>query len=296
MKNVTKSVSAVLVIGLVGSLGISKTSGSPGGYSSAPGESDCTSCHDTFSLDSGPNLLSIGAAPASVGLASVPVQVSFATPGPDKFGFEISARDNFGAKVTAWEITDSTHTKTTSGNVTQTSAGAQLSSWTMAWNPPAGLPPGPVTFYVAGLEGNGGGTSGDYVYTSEALLYQAEISTPLSTWPLGTMQPLALAAPTRGGDSYIIALSDSTTPTTLPGGLVIPVDLGSPLFSVGITTPAFFQGFFGTLDGAGNAAAQVVIPSLPILSGFELHFAFAAVAPGGGIETEVSNRVSVILQ
>ena len=65
-------------------------------------------------------------------------------------------------------------------------------------------PPGPITFYACGLEGNGGGTSGDYVYTAKTTVYQAEISTPSAVWPLNTTQPLSLAAPGHVITSYSI--------------------------------------------------------------------------------------------
>jgi len=285
---------SVLVVGLT--LTTASTGGSPGGYSSAPGESNCASCHGTFPLDSGPNTFTVGAPASSAGLVTVPVQVSLADAGAPKSGFEVSARDAAGNKVSTWQITDGTNTKLVSGNVTQTSSGTSKASWDMTWDVPASLPAGPITFYACGLDGNGGGTSGDYVYTATAEVYQAEITAAATVWPLGSTQALQLSAPTRPNDEYIVGMSDGTSPTPIPGGLVLPIDLGSPLFKIGISNPTIFQNFIGTLDGAGNATAQVFIPPLPILSGFELHFAFAAVVPGVGVASEVSNRVSVTIQ
>jgi hypothetical protein len=285
----------LLGLPIVVGLGVASTSGSPGGYSSAPGQSNCTACHGSFPLDTGPNDLLISVPATKVGLTSVPIQVSFASTSAFKHGFELAARDVLDLKVGTLQITDATNTKLVSNNVTHTSTGSGKSTWATSWTPSGVVPAGPITFYASGLEGNGGGTSGDYVYTALAKVYQAQISTPAATWPLGTTQPLTLKAPTRPGDDYIVALSDGTSPTVLPGGLVIPIDLSSSLFLAGITTPAFFQNFIGTLDAAGNAQAQVLIPPLPFLSGFVLHFAFAAVAPGQPLATEVSNRITVTL-
>ena len=293
----TKSglLATALIVSGVG-LGVAKTGGSPGGYSSAPGEGNCTSCHGSFALDSGPNSFDLTAPGTSVGLSSLPIQLAFGAGGAPKYGFELAAVDAGGGTLSTWLLTDPAVTQTVGGNVTHTGTGTGQSNWALELDASGGLPAGPVTLYACGLEGNGSGTSGDYVYTAQATVYQAELSSALSIWPLGTVQPLDLAAPTRPNDGYVIAMSDGTTPTPLPSGLVVPVNLSSPLVSVGITTPAFFQGFVGALDGAGLAQAQVTLPPLPILSGFTLHFAFAAVDPSTGQATEVSNRVTAVLQ
>ena len=270
--------------------------GTSGGYSGAPGERDCTSCHRSFPLNSGSATFEVSASETLVGQANLPVQVAFTGSTFNRWGFELSMRDSSGATSGAWTITDPTNTQLSSGtHVSQTRNGSGQSSWSATWTPPGNLPAGPLTFYSAGLEADGSGTSNDPVYTSAFTVYQAEVSTANATWPLGSTQMLNLAAPTRPGSFYVLAISDSTTPTPLGGAMDLPVNLASPFFSLVLQGFPIFQNFIGALDAAGNAQATVLIPNIPFLSGFQWHFAFATLTPAANV-TEVSNRTSVVLQ
>jgi hypothetical protein len=233
-----------------------------------------------------------------VGLSSLTVQALFTVSSTPTHGFEVTARNSAGAWAGTWTITNSTTTKlANSSHVTHKTAGITVTSWSMSWTPPATLPPGPIKFYGAGNEANGNGSdSGDHIYTASRTVYQARLASANATWPMGTTQDLTLDAPTQPSDDYVIALSHSTTFTPLGGPMSLPVDASSPLFSLVWNAPAMFPGFLGTLDGTGHGTAQVILPNIPALAGFPLHFAFATFQPGTTTVSEISNRVSVTLQ
>ncbi|HET6202529.1 MAG TPA: choice-of-anchor V domain-containing protein [Planctomycetota bacterium] len=283
---------------LLGGTSLAYEGGAPSNVAGAPGQGTCLGCHSGFALNSGPAGFSIAAPSTTVGLSSLAVQTLFTGSGAPQRGFEITMRSGAGAFAGTWQITNATTTHlANSSHVTHTSAGTLATSWSMTWAPPVTLAAGPLKFYAAGLEANGNGSSsGDHVYSTSSTVYQARLATPTATWPMGTIQTLTLDAPTRSGDDYVVALSHSATPTPLGGAMILPVDATSPLFSLVWNAPAMFPGFLGTLDGTGHAQAQVILPPLPGLSGFPLHFAYATFQPGTITVSEVSNRVAVTLQ
>lgn len=278
---------------LAAGLALGKASGSPGGYSSAPGESSCISCHGGFPLGSG--ALSISGPASLAGASALPMQVSWGNTAGSSFGFELAALNSAGGYAGTWTITDAANTKKIGPNTTHTSAGHLLKTWGTQWNVPVTLPAGPVTFYASGVQGNGSGSGGDHVQNAVFKVYQAGLSSPSSTWPVGGLYPLNLNAPKNPGQDYILALSSGVGPSSF-GGFQVPIDLSSGWVSLSLSTPALFQNFIGTLNGAGQAQANVFIPAIPVLAGLNLHFAYLTFQTGTATVTEVSNRFSATLQ
>jgi hypothetical protein len=156
--------------------------GPPPSYTNAPGESNCTACHTSFDLNSGPGHVTISGLPA-VYSSNQEVLVSVTTNHPDGFlyGFELTAIDASGAQAGTLVATDTANTQLKSAEVAghtrqyieHTFAGAfpvefNQRTWTFKWIAPAASA-GPVTFYAAGNGANGDSEStGDYIYTTSA--------------------------------------------------------------------------------------------------------------------------------
>jgi hypothetical protein len=293
---------AVLVVALVGPMNLvsrAYSSGPPSGFTDAPGELNCTACHDSFALNSGTAGFAL-AAPVGLVPSSVhPVVVTFLNSATPHHGFQVTARDGAGNPSGTWKIVQSGMTQDAAGSPfhhEHTSAGSNLSSWAMEWQAPPALPNGPVTLYAAGLEGNGAQAMyGDYVYTTTSKLYQATIATAGPTWSLNVPHVISLSAPGHGAELYWVVPSEDPTPFPVGGSLVLEVNPTTGLLDLALQLPAIFQGIHGTLDVLGQATAVVTIPYHPALVGFTLHFA-AGIAMPPLVPTEVSNRITVTLQ
>ena len=301
---------AWLALGLVSTLALlvgaisfpvpANVNGPSSGYTGAPGESNCHGCHGSFTLNSGPAAFGITLGSQQfTPSATAPVTVAFTGSPSVRHGFQITARNSANVAVGSWVITQTGLTKNASGSTfhhEHTSAGSLQNAWSMNWIAPATLPAGPVTFYASGAQcNNTGGTSGDYTYTATKKLYQAALTTTATTWPVGTTKTVSLAAPGHGGQLYMIAVSESTTPVNFGGAFTLEVDPFTGLTDLALNTPALFSNFLGVLNSAGQATATVNVPPIPSLAGFALHFA-AITATTAYVPTEVSNRVDVVLQ
>ena len=156
--------------------------GPPPAHTNAPGEGNCTACHNSFELNSGPGNISITGLPGSYS-TNQEVIVSVTTFHPDGFlyGFQLTAIDATGTQAGLLVATDDTNTQLRSAFVDshprqyieQTFAGAfpvvfDQRTWMFKWIAPA-FNVGPVSFYAAGNGGNGNNeTTGDFIYTTSA--------------------------------------------------------------------------------------------------------------------------------
>ena len=156
--------------------------GPPAAHTNAPGEGNCTACHNSFELNSGPGNISISGLPSSYS-TNQEVIVSVTTFHPDGFlyGFELTAIDGTGTQAGILVATDDVNTQLrdafVGGNprqyIEQTLAGAfpvvfEQRTWLFKWIAPA-TNVGPVSFYAAGNGANGDNeTTGDFIYTTSA--------------------------------------------------------------------------------------------------------------------------------
>jgi hypothetical protein len=161
------------------------SSGPPASHTNAPGEDNCTVCHSSFALNSGPGNLHVTGLPVNyLPNQLVPVTVTVNQVDAVVYGFQLTALDREGRQAGTLIVTDSQHTQSLSNTVgghqrdyiEHTSVGTipdefDTRSWTFSWKtPPTRV--GRVTLYAAGNAANSDGTSGgDYIYTTSASSY-----------------------------------------------------------------------------------------------------------------------------
>ena len=159
------------------------SSGPPAGYTSAPGEDNCTECHTSFPVNSGEGSVSISGLPHDY-LPGQQVQVHVTTADPQAliFGFQVTAVDQTGSTVGTFSVPvvpvpKTQITKGTIGSgdrqyVEQTTNGLfdpmiqGSNTWTFTWTTPVRRT-GKITFYASGNAANSNGApNGDYIYTA----------------------------------------------------------------------------------------------------------------------------------
>lgn len=155
------------------------------GKTNSPGEGNCTSCHNSFAVNTGGGSTTI-TSPDLTGWNYTPgvtytINVTVAKSAMSLFGFDFEALLPSGANAGTLAITNATQTQlkatTISSNsrnnvVHQSNGGTSSNTHTFSFHwtaPTAGT--GNITFYVSGLAcNNDGGTSGDYTYTSSQVV------------------------------------------------------------------------------------------------------------------------------
>jgi len=136
-----------------------------------------TPCHDSNGLNTGRGGFSINIPSSYEKGKIIDVFVTFENSSTGLHGFEITAMDATNTKVGTFTSTDDTTQTESYQNqyAAHTTIGTAESSWTIQWSAPSENVSGPITFYAAGNEANGDGTSkGDYIYTSKATISLAE--------------------------------------------------------------------------------------------------------------------------
>jgi hypothetical protein len=159
-----------------------------GRFTGAPGESNCTECHTSFPLNSGPGSVSItplNAATWTPG-ATIRLRVTVSDPDARRWGFQLTARRTASTNTAAGVMTvvDTTvsrvdgppgsvqHAVQTSGGTRRGTSGS--SSWEIDWRAPDSADVGSVTFYAAGNAANNDDAStGDRIYTTSVSLNPA---------------------------------------------------------------------------------------------------------------------------
>ena len=170
---------AILLIVLTKTL-FAWSSGPPAYKTGAPGDDGaCNSCHNSFSLGSGSATFSItGASSTYTPGKAVKIKISFSNSIGELHGFEMTALDADGNNIGKFKAIGKTTQvippkdyrglkKADKGTyIEHTSKGNKKKRWKVKWTPPASAT-GTVTFYAAGNEANGNGSSsGDYIYTT----------------------------------------------------------------------------------------------------------------------------------
>lgn len=229
--------------------------GAPDGHTGAPGESNCTDCHNSFTLNSGtatrsfvlngdPNLTAY--VPGQVYTVSYTINQT----GITKFGFSAVAKRSNGNSAGSFIATSPTQTQLSGNYITHTAGGTAASSagqkvWNFSWTAPA-AGAGTVTFYVAGNATNAdNSSSGDRIYTNSYAFTEA--ASP-ATIAAATFNPSVVC---RGGQ---LVVNFSTT-GTFNSGNVFTVQLSNAAGS--FTTPTNI----GTLTATTAAAINATIPA-----------------------------------
>ncbi len=284
-------------------LAIGFSSGPLPGYTGAPGEFSgaCTACHNSYPLNSGSANFTVSVPTNLTPSAAHPVSVGFSGSSNTRHGFQVTMQDSAGMFKGAWVVTmnNPTQTQTTSSSAAyheHTFSGNSLNAWTMGWQAPASVTPGPIKFYAAGNQANMDfSSSGDYIYTNVATMWQASLSTPNASWPTGTSQVLNLNAPGHASELYVIAVSEIPGQTPLGGPFILEANIFTGLSDLAWSLPSVFANFVGTTSATGTATATVNIPYYPPLAGFPLYFA-AVTADSMLNPSEVSNPRMITFQ
>lgn len=150
-----------------------QSGGPSGGLTGAPGESNCTTCHQGSVLDGNAGMNSIvldGGIENIIPGETVSVAVSL-TDGSNKNGFQVVVLDQNNEMAGSFDITDATNTQPRSNAggdrsyVTHTNSGNSLSNWEFDWVIPSNIEI--ATFYLATNKTNANNAnSGDEVYLS----------------------------------------------------------------------------------------------------------------------------------
>lgn len=158
------------------------STGVPGNYSSAPGESNCSSCHAGLALNAGPAVRTLSLNGVAGATSYVPgqtynVQYTVSEAGRNRYGFQLVARtatNQTAGNLIASEpnramlVSAQRLTHTGNGN-----SGTGTITWNFQWTAPA-AGTGVVRFYVSTNATNANGsTSGDNTYTNTFTLQEA---------------------------------------------------------------------------------------------------------------------------
>jgi hypothetical protein len=167
---------------------LTNSGGAPSGYTGAPGEGNCTNCHNgRVNSGSGSISISIAGNPSTyVPGQNYDVTVYVRDPLASKFGFQATAVKNSNNQGAGTMSPGSFNQITVSSSGGKSYANHNLSPgivqfgrrWTFVWTAPA-AGSGTVTIYAAGnVANNDGGTSGDQIYTNNLSINEAVTSTP----------------------------------------------------------------------------------------------------------------------
>ena len=178
-----------MAIGLVllgSTLAIAFSSGPPNERTGAPGEGNCTGCHNQFALNSGNGTVTITAPSSYIAGQTYVIEIDLEDTDQQRWGFEITALDENDQPAGTLGVVEAARTqKSTATNgreyVKHTSTGTDAGTadaapgWTVEWM--AIDVSGPVTFYAAGNAANwGDGNQGDYIYTTSATVAEEVVA------------------------------------------------------------------------------------------------------------------------
>jgi len=194
------------------------------GLTGAPGEDDCTQCHqgNTLNATGGSLMLTVPGVytPGQV----YDIMVNLSRSGQSRWGFEMTALNENNVRAGTFAIADGNTQVSESESkqyIKQTTLGSAVGTrdsnqWTFKWTAP-NINLGPITFYAAGNAADGDFvTSGDFIYTntatSEAATYGvtlAGVGTLSKTVSTGTRASYTVRVTNTGNDSDTIRLTPS---------------------------------------------------------------------------------------
>lgn len=179
----------VLIAGLLAlssGVAVAYPSGAPDGFTGAPGEGTCMTCHSNGPDDGQMQVI----APARyLSQQTYAITVEIADPGQFQWGFELTALDASNNKAGSFTVTDAANTQlsvnppsvpdyvkqTTAGTLTGVADGPV--TWSFEWSSPD-TSAGPVAFYAAGNASQNTGTASGYNYTAQTSVIPGAESVP----------------------------------------------------------------------------------------------------------------------
>jgi uncharacterized repeat protein (TIGR01451 family) len=218
-----------VTFGLPGSRVRAFIDGPPPSHTNAPGEANCTICHTSFKVNSGPGSVQITGLPETYTPGQqVPVTVTVNHVDAVSYGFQLTALDGSGREAGTLVVTDPDNTQLVSGDIKgnlrryieHTRDGTipvefDRRRWTFTWVAPSSSV-GPITFYDAGNGANGDQVpTGDHIYTSSVTILPS-VSPDFTI----TAEPSSQTVMPGGSSSYTVTV----TPTN---GFTGTVDLSA---------------------------------------------------------------------
>lgn len=211
---------AMLVLFLMGVTGsaFAFSFGPPDERTGAPNETTCAmaGCHAGNELNATGGSLMLTIPEIYMPNEVYTIIVDLARAGQSRWGFEMTAVDESGAKAGSFELADGANTLLTEANGKQyvkhnapgTAAGtADANQWTVQWTAP-NADIGPVTFYAAGNAADGTfGPDKDYIYTTSA-----ESTPPIPTVAGVSLEADSMAQSTMdasAGVTYTLAVKNT---------------------------------------------------------------------------------------
>ncbi len=218
---------AAIIVSIVGILNTPQkrtsafSSGPPASYTGAPGESNCTACHEG-EPNSGTGSLTISNVPTNY-VPSKPYQVTVTVSQPQAvvFGFQITAIDDQGRQAGNFTLIPETPPQTqivqgvVNGNqrryVEHTSDGTipttfDTKSWSFVWTAPASKV-GRIRFYASSNAANGDGTPiGDSIYLKNQPTFAGTLT---ASFDNDTKSDISVFRPSDG-NWYILRSSNNS--------------------------------------------------------------------------------------
>lgn len=228
------------------------------GRTGSPTESNCTSCHSSYTLNTGGGSTTITHnIPASgyVPGTTYAISVTVAKTGLALFGFGFEALTSSNASAGTIVVTNTTKMKlVTAGNgrvniTHKTNGGAGTSPFAFSFNwtaPATNL--GTITFYSAGVAcNNNGNEAGDYVYTTSLAISPANNNT-ITTGNISTSSfcagqtgisiPYTITGTFTSGNVFTAQLSNSTGAFTTPTNIGTLTSVSAGTISSSVALPS----------------------------------------------------------
>jgi hypothetical protein len=153
------------------------------GYTGSSGESKCTTCHNSYTINTGGGTVVLSSTnmsnwkydPSTV----YHMKVKVAKTGVHLFGFAVEALNSSNTNCGTFTITDATHTKKQTASNSRINVVHQLNGgsgqdsvfFSFDWTSPSSLSVGNVTFYFIGNASNAlNNMAGDYIYSSTQVI------------------------------------------------------------------------------------------------------------------------------
>ncbi len=205
----------------------SNTGGSPGGYTSSPGDANrtCRNCHGPGATPTKADLITTSV-PAGGYIPGVTynISLSYTETGRSKFGFEAVSENSAGVRKGQFIAVGSGQTRTIgtgAPRITHVSTAGSGGSkvWSFQWKAPA-AGSGDITFYasVNASNANGNDDSGDNIYITETTIneditagvadYISELSNKVSIYPNPASEQIVVGVPTEFGDVSSVEIFD----------------------------------------------------------------------------------------
>ena len=208
---------ALLALLAVPLLALAFSSGPPSGYTGGFNEPNCTACHASFPVNSGPGSVSVAVPLTYESGVTYAITVTVSDPDQMRWGFELSARTEAGAQAGNLVAGADGFTQRLAniGNIqyiSHTSTGTRLGTlngvnFDFPWTAPD-VSAGPVVFSVAGNAANGNlANTGDRIYTNAATSQPQAPPPTISLEPTSVSFTATAAGPNPAAKEILISNS-----------------------------------------------------------------------------------------